>query len=160
MQLLILQSYTESSGLRSISSRSFLFGILKKCRKKCPYDSLAKTRAGKLDVMKNVPLGWGQKCWDIPMCVIICVPTEDRQKVKMSQEVSPVVCRSKGNKKMGYPKMRHYLCANYGAGENGDAPRNICADLLPDVIKSVTGFGRKSGNRHFANCTSSLKINH
>lgn len=94
------------------------------------------------------------------MCVIICVPTEDRQKVKMSQDVSLVVCRSKGNKKMGYPKMCHYLCANYGAFERRNPPRDIYGDLLPDVTRSVTGFGCKSENRHFANYTSSLKINH
>lgn len=84
----------------------------------------------------------------------------DSEKAGMSQEVSPVVGRSKGNKKMGYPKMCHYLCANYGTGESRDLPRNVYDDLRPDVTKSVTGFGRKSGNRHFANCTSSLKINH
>lgn len=61
---------------------------------------------------------------------------------------------------MGYPKECHYLCANYGVGESGGAPRIFCADLLPYVIKSVTEFGRKSGNRHFANRISPLKINH
>ena len=82
------------------------------------------------------------------------------KKVKMSQEVSPVVGRSKGNKKMGYPKMCHYLCANYGTGESRDLPRNVYDDLRPDVTKSVTGFGRNSRNRHFANRISPLKINH
>ena len=63
-------------------------------------------------------------------------------------------------KKMGYPKECHQLCAKYGAGEGIDIIRNICANLLSDVIKSVTGFGRKSGNRHFANRISPLRVNH
>jgi len=39
-----------------------------------------------------------------------------------------------------------------------DLPRNIFGDLLPDVIKSVTGFGKKSGNRHFAKRISPTRI--
>ena len=37
-------------------------------------------------------------------------------------------------------------------------PKNFSCDLLPDVIKSVTGFGRKSGNRHFAKRISPTRI--
>ena len=59
---------------------------------------------------------------------------------------------------MGYPKGCHYLCANYGADESRDIPRNIYGDLLSDVTKSVTGFGQKSGNRHFAKRISPTRI--
>ena len=76
----------------------------------------------------------------------------------MSQEVSLVVGKSRAKKKMGYPKGCHYLCANYGVGESGGAPRIFCADLLSDVIRSVIGFGRKSGNRHFAKRISPTRI--
>lgn len=41
-----------------------------------------------------------------------------------------------------------------------DIPIKINGDLLSDVTKSVTGFGPESGNRHFANRISPLKINH
>ena len=41
-----------------------------------------------------------------------------------------------------------------------DIPIKSYGGLLPDVIRSVTGFGRNSGNRHFANRISPLKINH
>ncbi len=59
---------------------------------------------------------------------------------------------------MGYPKGCHYLCA-YGRPLKSRAiPRNIYGDLLPDVIKSVTGFGQKSGNRHFAKRVSPTRI--
>ena len=51
---------------------------------------------------------------------------------------------------MGYPKKCHNLCANGGPVKSRDIPRNIYGDLLSDVTRSVTGFGRKSGNRHFA----------
>ena len=84
----------------------------------------------------------------------------DGEKEGMSQEVSLVVGRSKANKKMGYPKECHNLCANGRLVKSRDIHRNIYGDLLSDATRSVTGFGRKSGNRHFANCTSSLKINH
>ena len=59
---------------------------------------------------------------------------------------------------MGYPKLCYNLCANYGADESRDIPRNIYGDLLPDVTKSVTGFGCKSGNRHFAKRVSPTRI--
>lgn len=59
---------------------------------------------------------------------------------------------------MGYPKKYHNLCANGGLVKSRDIPRNIYGDLLPDVIKSVIGFGRKSGNRHFAKRISPTRI--
>ena len=59
---------------------------------------------------------------------------------------------------MGYPKLCHNLCANGGLVKSRDIPRNIYGDLLPDVTKSVTGFGRKSGNRHFAKRISPTRI--
>ena len=59
---------------------------------------------------------------------------------------------------LGYPKECHYLCVNCGLVKSRDIPRNIYGDLLPDVTKSVTGFGRKSGNRHFAKRISPTRI--
>ena len=59
---------------------------------------------------------------------------------------------------MGYPKKYHNLCANGGPVKSRDIPIKINGDLLPDVIKSVIGFGRKSGNRHFAKRISPTRI--
>ena len=59
--------------------------------------------------------------------------------------MSLVVGRSRTTKKMGYPKGCHYLCAYGRPLKSRAVPRNIYGDLLPDVIKSVIGFGRKSG---------------
>ena len=63
-------------------------------------------------------------------------------------------------KKLGYPKKCHYLCANYRAVESRDIPKRIYGDLLPDVTRSVTGFGQRSGKWHFAKRVSPLRVNH
>ena len=61
-------------------------------------------------------------------------------------------------KKLGYPKICHHLCANAGPAESRDIPIKNNGDLLSDVTKSVTGFGQKSGNRHFAKRISPTRI--
>ena len=61
--------------------------------------------------MKSVPLDRGQKCWDIPMGVTICVPMKECEKVGMYQEVSLVAGKSKGSKKVGIsPEMSPLVC--------------------------------------------------
>jgi len=61
-------------------------------------------------------------------------------------------------KMLGYPKECHNLCAYGRLLKSRDLPRNIYGDLLPNVIRSVTGFGQKSGNRHFAKRVSPTRI--
>ncbi len=114
----------------------------------------------KLDVMKNVPCGWGRKCWDIPRSVTICVPVEQLQKSMNVPRSVPSGGQIEGQQKDGISqRMSQFVCQLWVV-ESRVAPRNIYAALRPDVTRSVTGFGRNSGNRHFANRISPLKINH
>lgn len=80
------------------------------------------------------------------------------KKVGISQGVSLFVCQFKGSKKVGISQEMSPLVCQWRSVKSRDIPRNIYGDLLPDVIKSVIGFGRKSGNRHFAKRISPTRI--
>ncbi len=54
---------------------------------------------------------------------------------------------------LGYPKV-------YGEEKDGISQDLSCWILGFNVIRSVTGFGQKSGNRHFAKRVSPLRVNH
>ena len=113
-------------------------------------------------VLRSAPSGWqieGNEKDGISQAVsqFVCLWSTSK-KAGMSQEVSLVVGRSMTTKKMGYPKECHELWPQWGASKSKAAPRKNGADLLSDVIKSVTGFGQKSGNRHFAKRISPTRI--
>ena len=85
---------------------------------------------------------------------------KEQQKSRDVPRSVPSSWQIKDNKKDGISqRMSQFVCQLWVV-ESRVAPRNIYAALRPDVTRSVTGFGRNSGNRHFANRISPLKINH
>lgn len=86
------------------------------------------------------------------------MPIEGQQKNGISQDVSLFVRQLKGGKKVGISQEMLPLVCQWGSVKSRDIPIRINGDLLPDVTKSVTGFGQKSGNRHFAKRISPTRI--
>ena len=135
-----------------------MLGYPNECHKLCAYGATAK----KHEYPKKCPQWWvdrrATKRWDIPKCVTNCVPMEERQKSRDVLRSVPSGWQIEGVRKVGISPEVSPLVCQWGSVKSRDILRNIYGDLLPDVIKSVTGFGRKSGNRHFAKRISPTRI--
>ena len=89
--------------------------------------------------------------------LFVCL-LKDNKKDGISQDVSLFVRQLKGGKKVGISQEMLPLVCQWGSVKSRDVPIKINGDLLTDVTKSVTGFGQKSRNRHFAKRISPTRI--
>ena len=101
-------------------------GILKKCHKKCPYGSLAKTKADELGVIKGVPLEWGLNVGISQGVSLFVYLLRGSKKVGISQGMSSLVCQLKGGKKIGISQgMSLTVCQLKGSKKSRDIPRCV-----------------------------------